>query len=111
MTPDNPTEAQGDWVLVPRTDLQTLNRRLSPGTRTFDDMISDTGIACDLVRVHLAAPSSPLLADLVAACLEWARADASDKWARAGYGEIVGRRDDAARALGRALLAQEGKGR
>ena len=125
-----PTEAQGDWVLVPAvaTEEQVKAIALAFGANLGEALAILTDVAESKTRQVIvdgyknaiaAAPANPLLADLVAACLEWARADAAawaghmsvddPVWLRADAADD--RRDKAARALGRHLLAQEGEGR
>lgn len=121
------TEAQGDWVLVPRElgerakDYASRCRSMLPVQPAPDTILA-------LLDDLAAAPANPLLADLVAACLEWARVDAAKQKAKAAWAAegkrcavafvdateaeegAADHRDDAARALGRHLLAQqEGK--
>jgi hypothetical protein len=36
-----------------REALEEVNRLTSPGNRTFDEMIRDTGLACDIARAAL----------------------------------------------------------
>jgi hypothetical protein len=33
--------------------LGTINKLTSPGTRTFDEMMNDTGHACDMARARI----------------------------------------------------------
>ena len=102
------TEAQGDWVLVPREATEEMIHAFAQATLGMGQMSGPAKAAIRWRAAILAAPANPLLADLVAACLEWAR-DASDMTQKTWLPRV--RMEDAARALGRHLLAQEGEGR